>query len=216
MQRVFDFLKNLSANNSKDWMDKNRSSYQEAKDVWLANIDTLLKRLAKHDPQLIHIKPKSTIMRINNNRRFHPDKPIYRSHFAFSPSGNEGPGFYVHISPGGSFIAGGIHRPDNDTLKKIRAAIDYDGEKLKEIITRDSFVSFFGGLEEDDQLLKTSPRGYSNDHPYIELLKRKNFIAIKAITQEEVISELFADKVEEAFIELAPLNSYLTKAIEFK
>ncbi|GLR17552.1 DUF2461 domain-containing protein [Portibacter lacus] len=214
-KKIYDFLRDLTANNSKEWMDENRKRYHEAKDIWLEQIAQILKRLEKYDERMASIKPKDTIMRINNNRRFQPNLPVYKDNFGFSPVGMSEPSFYIHISPSGSFIGGGLYRPDKETLKKIREAIDYDGEKLLEITQQSSFTSYYGGIGEDQEMLKTSPRGYSEDNKNIELLRRKSFTAIRNITPKEVASKDFLDLVEEGYKELIPFNAYLKQAVEF-
>ncbi|HKK73976.1 MAG TPA: DUF2461 domain-containing protein [Saprospiraceae bacterium] len=212
-RKIYQFLRDLSENNSKEWMDENRERYHEAKEIWLEEISNILKRLSKHDAHFTRIKPKDTIMRINNNRMFHPDRPVYKDNFGFSPPDMEGGTLYLHVSPKESWIGGGLYRPDNDILKSIRAAIDYDGEKLLEIIHADSFQDFFGGLTEDDQKLKTSPQGYTQDHRHIELMRRKNFAAIHPLTQKEVVGDDLVDIVERAYLELKPLNDYFERAL---
>lgn len=216
MRKVFDFLRDLQENNAKEWMHANKDYYQDAKDTWVNQLDEIYKRLAKHDDRYDKIDPSKTIMRINNNLMYQPDKPTYKDYFASSPFGKKASDLYIHVSPNGSFIAGGVYRVDNKTLKKIRAAIDYDGDKLKNIIQADPFQKFFGGLEEDEEKLKTSPKGYSDDHPHIELLRRKNFIAVRNVTQKEVLTSGFTDLVEEGYLVLRPFIDYMRKAIEFQ
>jgi uncharacterized protein (TIGR02453 family) len=215
-RKIYDFLRDLSDNNSKEWMDDNRARYHEAKDIWLQEIEQILHRLAKYNPKMDKLNPKKTIFRIVNNRMFHPDRPVYKDNFAFSPSAKEDPSFYVHLSPKESFVGGGYYRPSNDQLKKIRAAIDYDGEEFLKIVNKQSFLDFYGGLSEDAEKLKTSPRDYSVDHRHIELLRRKNFVAIRPLTQKEVISDDFIDILENAFVELQPMNAYLKRAVDFE
>lgn len=214
---IFDFLRDLRANNSKEWMDENRKCYHKAKDTWLEEIALLLKRLEKHDSRIAPLKPKSTISRINNNRRFHPDKPVYKTFFTFSvPQEKNVPSLHISVSPKGSFIGGGFWRPDKELLDKIRAAIDYNGEELKKIIQEEKLVNFYGGWAEDDQKLKTSPQNYDQEHPHIELLRRKNFVVVRDLTQEEIMSNNFVDLVEEAYLALEPLLHYLEKAASFE
>jgi uncharacterized protein (TIGR02453 family) len=213
---IYDFLRDLTNNNSKEWMDEHRDLYNEARKHWIDQVSQILKRLEKYNPKFGTIDPKKTIMRINNNRMFHPDKPIYKDNFAFSPFGMDEAAIYVHISPNNSFMGGGLHHPDSKTLKKLRAAFDYDGAEFKKIITTPEFEAFYGGLSADEQELKTSPRGYSEDHEHIDLLRRKNFTAIRSLTQKEVNSSDFIDIVEEGYKALIPFNAYLQKAIDFE
>lgn len=215
MRKVFDFLIELSDNNSKEWMDENRAYYQDVRDHWLNHVQQLLDRLSKYEPTYEKLDPRKTIFRINNNRMFHPDKPIYKDNFAFDPSAKGDPSFYVHVSPFSSFIGGGFYRTPADTLKKVRAAIDYDGEKLKEIVKSPGFQKTFSGLTQDDQMLKTSPKGYTKDHKHIDLLNRKSFTAIKSLSQKEILSSEFHEIVENAFVEMMPFRAYLKKAADF-
>ncbi|MEM6316419.1 MAG: DUF2461 domain-containing protein [Bacteroidota bacterium] len=216
-QKIYQFLENLSNNNSKEWMEANRSTYQAAKEIWLTEVQVLLDRLSKHDPYFTKVSPKKCIFRINNNRRFQPDRPLYKDNFGFAPVQDMfQPSLYVHISPQETFIGGGLHRPPSDNLKKMRQAIDYDGQRLKEIVTEKKFATYYGGLSHDPQALKTSPRGYDESHEHIDLLRRKNFTAIRPVTQEEFVADSFVDLVEEGYLLLQPMNSYLADAINFE
>lgn len=215
MQGVFDFLVLLSENNSKEWMDDNRQQYHQAKEEWIETLKTVYLRLAQYDPHFEHIEAKKTVMRITNNRMFHPDRPVYKTNFAASPFKVEVSAIYIHVSPFGSMIGAGLYKPDSTTLKKIRDAIDYDGDRLQEIIDNKQLQDFFGGLAHDEEMLKTSPRGYSVDHNHIELLRRKSFHVMRELSKKEVIGNNFTDIVEEGYLASQPLNNYLQKAVEF-
>ncbi|MEL6969597.1 MAG: DUF2461 domain-containing protein [Bacteroidota bacterium] len=216
-QKIFDFLRDLSANNSKDWMDVNRKRYHEAKDIWLSEIELILRRLVTHDPDFEQMRAKDTLMRITNNRRFHPDKPLYRDHFACSPNTDlQTPGFYIHISPSGSFIGGGIYRPPSPVLQKIREGIDYDGEKFKQILRSAPFTDMYSDLDRDEHMLKTAPRGFAKDHIHVDLLRRKSFTAITPLTEAQVVSDDFPAFAERAYLSLKPFCDYLTQAVKFE
>ncbi len=216
-RKIFDFLRDLQANNSKEWMDENRDRYEEAKEIWCDEIQLYLNRLSKFNMQFSHLKPKQTIMRINNNLLYKPNAPVYKDYFAFDPKkGKNRTSFYLHISPNGSFIAGGLYHPSNDLLKKVRAAIDYNGEEFLKIVSAKPFQTYFGGLAPDEDQLVTAPQGYSQEHKHIELLRRKNFTVIRDVTQKEVLDQDFVDEVEKAFAIMLPMNSYLDKALKFE
>ncbi|MEL6863473.1 MAG: DUF2461 domain-containing protein [Bacteroidota bacterium] len=215
--KIFEFLHDLKHNNSKEWMDKNRKRYQEAKEIWLDEIQQILNRLENQIPAFQSVNPKDTIMRINNNRRFNPSLPIYRTYFTFGVSDQKvGPYYHLSISPDESIIGGGLYRPDSDTLKKVREAIDYDAGPLLKTVSTDHFQSFYKGMSKDEQMLKSSPKGYPKDHPQIGLLRRKNLTAIRSLSQKEIIADTFVDLVEEAFTLIQPLNDYFTQAIRFE
>ena len=213
-RKIFDFLRNLSDNNSKDWMDAHRDRYEECKKIWIGECRRILDKLAEEDKFYGDIEAKDSIERINNNLLYHPERPTYKNNFGFAPGEQKGSGLYVYVSPPYSFIAGGVHNPDNAMLKKIRARIDKDGDKLREIISDEGFQDYFdGGLEEDPKMLKTSPKGYSGDHEHIELLRRKNFTISHRITQDDVLGDDFPDKVAEAYTKMGPLLLYMREAL---
>ncbi len=211
---ILEFLSELREHNSKEWMDKNKERYQTAKEIWLKEIELILGRLTKHDPTYLSVEPKSTLSRINNNRRFHPDKPIYKDFFTCEPSGKQSAGalFYLSFGPGKSFMGGGFWKPEKEKVDMIRSEIDYNGAELKKIIDNKKFQDFYGGLGEDPDKLKTAPQNYPNNHDYIDLLRHKNFVAIRNLTDAEAASPDFIDLVEEAYLTILPFSNYLKKA----
>ena len=213
---IFQFLRDLKDNNSKDWMDANRDRYHMVKERWLYEIEIILKRLSKHNSVFEAVNPKRTLSRINNNRRFHPEKPTYKNHITCSPAGRKAyhsSTFFISVGPDESFIGGGIYHPAKDILANIRDAIDYDGENLKAILNKKAFRDFYGGLNEYDDKLVTSPQNFSKDHKYIDLINHKSYTATLPLTEKDVISKDFVDLVEEAYLKFRPLDEYLIKAI---
>ncbi|MEL6389735.1 MAG: DUF2461 domain-containing protein [Bacteroidota bacterium] len=212
---IWTFLEDLSANNSKEWMDEHRDRYYNAKANWLDQIQEILTTLSTHQPLYETLSPKDTITRINNNRVFHPDRPVYKGHFTFSPSSKSDQitSIFVAYGPEFTMIGGGLYRPDSSALSSIREAIDYDGEELRAIITDPTFVSLFGGLSDEEPKLKTSPKGYSKDHKHIDLLRYKSFTAQLKPSKEELIKGNLTTIVEDAYLKLQPLTQWLTKAI---
>lgn len=214
---ILQFLADLSANNSKEYMDAHRARYTAARDLWLREIGLILARLARHDAFFSRVEPKETITRINNNRRFHPDKPLYKDTFTTTPLGGmDRPAFHISVSPSGSFIAAGLYRPGPEALKKVREAIDYQGETLKDILAESSFHRMFGGLSDDEGLLRTMPRGYDRGHPHADLLRRRNFIAMMPLSPERFCSPDFPELAEQAYLAARPLIEWLQQALDFE
>ncbi|MEM8966198.1 MAG: DUF2461 domain-containing protein, partial [Bacteroidota bacterium] len=173
--QVFDFLRDLNKNNNKAWMDEHCDRYQEVRQFMLSWIENLDKRLQKIDPSYMPTPAKKAISRINNNLVYKPNAPTYRDHFGAEMNKAKGKsGFYVHMSLNGSFIGGGFYNPSKDQLDSIRDAIDYNGKELKKIISKKSFVETFGEMSDKDAL-KTAPKGFSQDHKHIGLIRMKHF-----------------------------------------
>lgn len=212
---IWDFLLDLQNNNSKEWMDEHRERYHTAKDYWLEEVAATLKRLSTHDAYFGQFEPKKIITRINNNRMFHPDKPVYKGHFSCAPAGKSDQLTKIFFAFGPEFtmIGGGIYQPDNTALKSIREAIDYDASELIAILNNKSLIEVTGGLADDESKLKTSPQGYSNDHPNVELLRYKSFTAQYIPHKKDIIEADLATEVERVYLAIQPLIKWLEKAV---
>ncbi len=211
-RNLFDFLRELNRNNQKEWMDEHRKEYEEVRDFYIDWLNQMDIRLSKIDPEYSPTTGKQAINRINNNLLFHPDKPVYKDHFGAGLDKEQGKGdFYIHIGINESFVAGGFYKPPKEKLDSIRAAIDYNGEKLKKILNKKSFKDTFDLIEDDK--LKTSPKGYSTDHPHIDLLRNKSFAVMHNLTQKEIMGDDFQDKVVILYKEMLPFRKYLNKAV---
>ncbi len=64
--------------------------------------------------------------------------------------------------------------------------------------------------------LKRAPRGYSPDHPLLEDLKRKDFIAISELSHEDALNPGFIDTVCQRFHAADSYMRFLCKAIKVR
>ncbi|MGR3810568.1 DUF2461 domain-containing protein [Jiulongibacter sp. NS-SX5] len=218
-QSTFKFLKDLKKNNNRDWFQENKPVYQQAKANFDEFIDELIKEMAKFDPSVAHHTAKSTVFRIYRDVRFSKDKSPYKTHFGAHITSAEKKseihtrsGYYIHIGPGESMLAGGAYMPQGDWLKNIRQEIDYNGENLINIIENKDFKKTFGELEGES--LKRPPKGYDAEHQYIDLLKRKSFLATHQVKDAEVTKSDFPAYAAGVFQTLKPLGDFLNSVIE--
>lgn len=212
---ILEFLRDLSTNNSKEWMEQNKTRYTEARSIWMTGVEGFLANLAVYDEKLEMVQVKDTVHRINNNRRFHPDKPLYKDNFTFTPYMKIAPAsFHLSISPGNSFVGGGLYRPPSDILSKVRIQIEHNGHLLDEILNETDFSGFYGGLALKEEALKSAPLGYEKDHPHIEKLRMKSFVVIKKLSNKEVMESDMKKLVEDSFLMIKPMIDYLNMAIE--
>jgi uncharacterized protein (TIGR02453 family) len=213
-KRLFEFLETLHSNNSKEWMDQNRDWYETVKADYVECLEDLDLKLSKIDKNYYSSSGKKAINRINNNLLYHPNKPTYKDHFGAGLDKRPKTGdFYIHLGIEEIFVAGGFYKPKSELLKSIRQAIDYNGEDFKNIINSKTFQNYFGGLMEDEDKLKTSPKGFSQDHKHIDLLRLKSFAAMKPFDRKEVLADDFKDKVIETYKAMLPFRRYLNKAV---
>ncbi|HOB83447.1 MAG TPA: DUF2461 domain-containing protein [Bacteroidales bacterium] len=211
---TLEFLADLKQNNYREWFQKNRKRYEDARDNFESFVQLIIDNVSVFDPILKGLEVKSCTYRINRDIRFSPDKTLYKSHLgAFivkggKNNGNRLAGYYIHVEPGGnSMVAGGAYIPPAPWLNAIREKIDDQGEKLVKILNNKELRSVFGEIE--GEKLKSAPRGFPKDHPYIEYLKLKSFLISKLFTDKEVTNKEWFGMVLEACRIMKPLNDFL-------
>lgn len=217
LEFILKFLKDISKHNDREWFEKNKPRYLEAKQGFEDLVGSMLNELIKFDAGLAGLNPKKLPFRIYRDVRFSKDKRPYKTNMGagFSPNGKmeQEPGYYLHIQPGNkSFIAGGIYMPDSANLTKIRQEIDYNFDTLKRIIGAKNFRKYFTDFDHFDTL-KTAPKGYPKDHPHIKLLKLKSFVVSHRFTDKEVVDKNFVRIVATVCKTIKPLNDFIKEAI---
>ncbi len=217
MESTLKFLKQLAKNNNKEWFDLNRKTYDGIKVEFATLVQSVIDKNAIFDKALTGLEPKQCIFRINKDVRFSKDKSPYKTNIGASinPGGKKSmiAGYYLHIEPNKSFLAGGCYMPPAETLAAIRQEIDYNTSDFKKIILAKDFKSYFKELSQDDKL-KTSPKGYDKNHPDISLLQHKHFIVTHAITDEQLCNKNFATYASKVFKAMLPLNQFLRGCTE--
>lgn len=212
---TLDFIKQLTKNNNRDWILKNRPAYLNAKENFEIFVQEIIDQVVEFDPIIKGLEAKNCIFRINRDVRFSNDKSPYKTNFgAFivkggKKNGDKYAGYYVHIEPGKSFIAGGAYVPPAPWLAAIREKIDEEPDRFIKIITNKDFIKEFGKLE--GETLKKAPKGYPSDHPHIEYLKFKSFLAMNYVKDETVLSGKYADYVLRVFKTMQPFNDFLNE-----
>lgn len=212
-QSTLRFLEVLKANNNRDWFQANKALYEQAHGNVIAFADALLDKMRIHD-QIETASGKASLFRIYADTRFSKDKAPYKTHFGirFSrASAQLRGGYYFHLEPGHSFMAGGFFAPNPDDLKRIREDISFNYEEWNELLSEPQFVETFGELRGD--AVKTAPKGFDKEHPAIELLRKKQFILRHDFTDQEVLAPDFVEKLDQAFRNLRPFFDYMSEVL---
>lgn len=213
---ILKFLKDIAKNNNREWFEKNKVRYLEAKEKYEDFLEMFHKELVKFDEGLAGLNPRKLGFRIYRDVRFSKDKRPYKVNMGagFSPGGKmmQEPGYYIHIEPGKSFIAGGMYMPTPENLAKIRQEIDYNSKSILKILNDKSFKKLFNALDDFDKL-KTMPKGYPKDHPQSELLKHKSYIVSHSLTDKEVTDKKFVATLAAACKQIKKLNDFLSGAV---
>lgn len=213
---TLDFLKQLGKNNDKAWFDKNRKAYEAAKDDFEEFIGGLLQKLTKLEERFSEQQAKDTIFRIFRDVRFSKDKTPYKAHFSayLSRAGRKSPdaGYYLHIEPGKSFLAGGIWQPEGPLLKGIRQEIDYNFKEFTGILNNKDFKKQFKNLEGEE--LKKVPPGYAADNPAADYLKKKSFMASQPLADKDLTAKNFGDNLVKTATVLKPLVDFMNRPLD--
>ena len=120
-------------------------------------------------------------------------------------------GYYLHIDPEQSFIAGGMHMPQPDILKKARQEILYNVDDFKSIINKPSFKKTFGEIQGEQ--LKRPPKDFPADFPDIDLLKFKSYTVMHSVEQKTLLKDDSEKYILKVFKEMYSLNHFLNKAL---
>ena len=213
------FLKDLKKKNDRSWFEAHRSDYEAAKLDFENFIQAVLDRHSKTDEDLKDLTAKKCTFRINRDIRFSKDKSPYKSNMGASM--NRGGkksmygGYYFHCEPGKSFVGGGLWMPMPPEMKKVRQEIDYCYDEFNQLVTSKKFKSVYKELYTgDDVKLSKVPQGFEKDNPAAEYLKLKSWLAMKELSDEELVSKDLLKKTLVAFEALQPVIKFLNRAIE--
>lgn len=210
---LFQFLKQLKRNNRREWFQANKQRYETAvQEPCLRFIMDAGFRLRDISPWIVADPRPSggSLFRIYRDIRFSADKSPYKTHTGmYFPHGGAGkdvhtPGFYFHLEPGNCFVAAGSWHADTRSVAKIRDAIAWQQEAWKKARR---------GLVLEGDSLSRPPRGYNPDHPFVEDLKRKDFVASVEFSQAQVCRPKFMADFDRACRKLAPLVEFLSKGL---
>ncbi|MCX6286577.1 MAG: DUF2461 domain-containing protein [Bacteroidetes bacterium] len=213
---ILDFLNQLKDNNNREWFHANKKNYDTAKIEMEAFVDNLIPLIAVFEPSVQYVTAKDCMFRIFRDVRFAKDKSPYKTNMgAWITKGGRkspGPGYYLHIQPGESMLAGGVYMPEPDQLKKIRQEIYYNAEEFKAILAKKTAKKYFNGLSEWDKQ-KLAPRDFPKDFPDIDLLKHRHYTVACMLSDKQVVEKDFSKLVVKVFGLMHPLNVFLERAL---
>ena len=219
LKPLFTFLTGLAKHNERPWFQERKATYDQLRASFEEDAEFWARSMAQLDPALASVGGRKSLFRIYRDVRFSKNKDPYKTHFSAyftaGPSKDiDSPGYYLQLGPNGqTMIAGGLYQPDKAQLAAIRQEIDYNADELKAILAAPDFQRYFGALGGDK--LKKAPAAYSGDHPEIELLRHKGFVAVHHITDADVLANPdFPAYVLEVFTAMVPLCQFLRRAVE--
>lgn len=210
---TFNFLRELKENNKREWFEDNRSRYAAIREDFISFLEDVYPGICEFDPGMKGIDVRKSVFRINRDVRFSNDKSPYKTSLASvlieggRRNFSEKAGYYLHIEPGESIIAGGAYLPPGEWISRIRKEIASDSDSFRKIIEEKMFLRYFGTLTGDK--LKGAPRGFAKDHPDIDLLRYKSYLAVHEISEQDALSKGFGKLFIDVAKAMKPLNDFL-------
>ena len=222
------FLRALRRNNRREWFEAHRATYlRELVEPMKALVEELDVRFADLAPEFVG-DPRRSLFRIYRDVRFSKDKTPYKTHAALwmyhrAPGrgvGKEidgGAGFYLHLEPGSSIVAGGLWMPPRASLAKVRAHLDEDLPGWERAVRGTAFRRRFGGLTTDEPgiLLERLPRGYAEGHPAARWLRFNSFTVSRSCADAEMLAPSLVDRAMKDYALMLPMCRWLNRALGY-
>jgi uncharacterized protein (TIGR02453 family) len=210
---TFQFLKKLSANNSRDWFNSHKDDYENSKENIESFVDALILRVNSHD-DIETLSAKKSLYRIYNDVRFSEDKSPYNPRFAGYLRRRKPllrGGYYYWIKPGATRIGCGFAYPQGDDLQRIRQDISSNYGDWKKLLNSKNVKATFGEMV--GHQVKTAPRGFSKDDPAIDLLRYKQFWFEHSFADKEALSKDFVKTMDKTFRAIRPVFDYFSEVL---
>jgi len=206
---TIDFCKKLEKNNNREWFKAHDPIYRAA----LENVKAFQKKLSSEMDKIDEID-KQKMYRIYRDVRFSKDKTPYNPDFRLSFS-REGAhrrgGYYLRIAPKETYVACGFWGPEPKDLKLIRDHIALDDKPLRKILKSKKFKEHFGSLQGDQ--VKSAPKGFSKDHPAIDLLRFKQMYVSRKIDNKVVFTDAFVKEIIKSYKAIRPYFDYMSEIL---
>jgi uncharacterized protein (TIGR02453 family) len=147
MEEILIFLKDLEANNSREWFEENRKRYEQTRKEFIEFTGKMINEIRRFDAELPLLNPKDCIFRIFRDVRFSTDKSPYKTNYgSYIARGGFKAGFagyYFHVSPSECFQSGGVYMPSPEHLQAIRQEIYYHPEEYLSIVNDHKFQKIY-------------------------------------------------------------------------
>jgi uncharacterized protein (TIGR02453 family) len=200
---ALQFLAELAANNDRAWFQPRKAEYERLiKEPFEALCVALAERFAARGLPL-RADARRSPFRIYRDVRFSRDKSPYKTAqgaqfpWVGATDGDKGPsggiGGYFHLEPGDIFVGGGMWHPEPARLKAFRERVDADPHEVLRALEDERFVSVFGSVT--GETLARNPRGYPPDHSHGELLRLKDVVFSRRLSDLEVFSSSLPDTI---------------------
>lgn len=213
---AFAFLRGLKENNRRDWFKARKEVYEdELKGPLECLIADAARRMREENLPLTG-NPTESRFRIYRDVRSTDDKRPYKTHVSAlltrTGAKSENGVVYIHIEPGGSFLAAGFYRPRAAYLRPVREAMLRDPEAFRDMLQ----AMEANGLPvtPDGNTLTGMPQGFA-EHRSSEIeehLRWKTYLVRRDVEDEATQTPGFTEDVVQMARDSRPLLRYVWAA----
>jgi uncharacterized protein (TIGR02453 family) len=220
--KSFRFLRSLARNNNRAWFLAHKPDYETHVRIpfqkLLLDLQPALAAVSGH----FRAEPKTvggSLFRIQRDTRFSGNKAPYKSWQGarlFHERSRElaAPSFYVHLQPGECFVGAGLWHPEPATQRTIRQFIFDNPGSWKVAAHAPAFRRRYD-LESGDMLVRP-PRGFPAEFAFIDDLRHRNFVAVRAIDDAVMTGPRLHQVLAADLAALAPFVDYLCAALDLE
>lgn len=217
---AIQFLADLAENNDRAWFQPRKAEFDRLlKQPMEALVAAISHRFEARGIPLA-ADPRRGIFRIYRDTRFSKDKSPYKRHYAATfpwvgggaaaeAGGNPSErahtnGGYFNFQPGDMYVGGGMWHPDRPRLDAFRRAVVERPDEVRAAIEDARFVATFGNVNSEAPLRRVPP-GFPADHPLAELLKLRDVVFGRRLSDADVLSPALPDTLADAFEAALPV-----------
>ena len=196
------FYQELEDTNTKEFWAQHKAQWErDVREPMLALADALEDEFGS-----------ARLFRPNRDIRFSHDKSPYKTHQGAFVGVATGVGYYVQVSADGLAVGGGFRAHSPAETSSYRVAVDApaSGARLEKVAADLTAA----GFDLEGETLKTRPKGFAADHPRLQLLRRKEMMAINRIGSPPWLGTAKAvDEVRAQWRQVRPLVQWMTEHV---
>jgi len=213
---ALQFLRDLEANNDRDWFQPRKEQYEELlKRPALRAVEFVNTALARSAPDYI-TEPAKSVYRVYRDTRFSKDKTPYKTHTGAllwhrRLGKNGGAALYFHVSVNEVLIAAGLYKAPPAILFPVRKHIAAQHKALRSILRAKKVREYFGELQ--GEKLNRPPKGWRADHPAVEFLLHKDLLLERSLPGETAITADLQTTLKYHLLAAIPFVEFLNEPL---
>jgi uncharacterized protein (TIGR02453 family) len=229
------FLKDVAANNNREWFAAHKGEYEECRREWEAGVAQALERIVSFDPEVGSQGVKDCLYRFYRDTRFSADKSPYKTHLGayINAKGKKAlrGGYYIHLEPGNCMLAVGNYWLPTNILTACRNEIMADTERWLKCVGSKDFRRFFltdgphnnpfwgeekgrGSSGFGLERLKTCPAGFPRDWEHVQWLRLKDYCAWHGVADDFFEGDAWLGQMERVFRAGKPMMDFINAVVD--